>query len=105
MRPFLLCGIQGGHRCGGTPGGRDAEQSARSVVRVEQNSAVAGPGTAHWAVRVAQGQRRPAGDVDLLQLALGKEADEPAVGRPERKHSTFSTWKHLRFSRVERPNR
>ena len=89
----------------GAPPAAETRNSPLVRVRRKHDGAVAVPGPAYSGARVAQGHRRPAGDVDLLQLALGKEADEPAVGRPERKAPTFRPWKHLRFYRVERPDR
>ena len=63
--------------------GHGRERTARR--RREHDDALRAPGPALWKVRRrAQDRRRSARGVDLLELLVRAEGDEPAVGRPER---------------------
>ncbi len=90
-----------GHRRGRAARGGDAVQRARAVGR-EDDHAVAVPGSAAAARRIAQGQRRAARGADLPQLAGREEADRRAVGRPERKARALRSGQRVGGQRVER---
>ena len=77
-------------------GGGDAPDRVGSDA-VEEDHAFGAPGAVGPGRGVADLLRRTAGDVDLLELPVGEEAEEPAVGRPERPR-----WS-LRFPRAAGP--
>ena len=79
VAPALSCRVSG---VGAAAGRRDLRQSAERSRR-EDDHVVHAPARASAVGRVADGLHGPAGRGDLLQLVVGEEPDEPAVGRPE----------------------
>src|SRR5262245_51988745 len=63
----------------------------------KENHAVAVPGAACRAQRLAERSYRPARDLDLSELAAGKETDEAAVGRPEGESRALRAGERLGF--------
>ena len=88
---------------GSPPGGRDAVDGlvARAV---EEDDALRTPGAVGASGRVADLLRRAARDLDLLELPLGEESEEPAVRRPERPRGVLGAGEGLRREGVERPD-
>ena len=99
LRPADLHLLARGVRLDGDGGrsarGRDALD--RIVARaVEEDHALRAPGPVGARRRVADLLRRPARDVDLLELAVREEAEEPAVGRPEGARRSLRAGERLR---------
>ena len=86
MRVFFLRQRRDGRRHAARA--RDAKQ-ARTQCSIEEDHVVSIPAPAAAGCRVGQLNHRAASDRDLLQLAPGKEADKPAVGRPEGKRGAL----------------
>jgi hypothetical protein len=70
----------------------------------KENHAVAVPSAAAAIGSIAENLYHAAGSVDLLQFAVGEEAEEFAVGRPEGKVSAFGAGEKLRLRGIERAN-
>jgi Sec-independent protein translocase protein TatA len=60
---------------------RDAKD--RAGQQREQDCAIGSPSPAAARNRVAEGKRRATGGIDPIELAIGKECQRPAVGRPK----------------------
>ena len=69
---------------------------------VEQDHAVGAPGAVDAGGRIADRLWRPAGDVDLAQLAPRDEREKAAVRRPERPPRALGARQRARLERVER---
>src|SRR5664280_3355346 len=84
-----------------SPRGRHAVDGlgARAV---EEDHAFGAPRAVGAPRGVADLLRRPARDLDLLQLAFREEGEEPAVGRPEGPRRALGAGQRLRGQRVER---
>ena len=72
--------------------------------RREYDHIVVVPGAPPALRRVGEHLWRPAGEVDSLQLGVGKEADGAAVGRPERVARSRSSGKRLRDDLIQPPH-
>src|ERR1017187_3731571 len=68
----------------------------------EQNIAAGTPGAAASGQGVAEDLDRPSRTVDLFQLGIGKESDEPAVRRPEGIVGSIGAGESSRLRGVER---
>src|SRR6266850_3971607 len=101
MRDLLARPVELGELHWNASGCPDPKQ--RSICsRSEHNHTVAIPRAAVTPLRIAQGLWRGAEDIHLLQLAAGKEAEEPAVRGPERVGRSFAAVHGLRSQTVER---
>src|SRR4029077_3864575 len=79
-----------------------SEQSAG--VGGEENRSARAPGTASRFVSIAENLRSASRYIDPLQLLLGEEGDETAVGRPERIGGAVGRFESPRLEAVERAN-
>jgi hypothetical protein len=84
VRDFVCSRVELRHRFGRTAAGTDTEQRRVPKVGLEHDDVFAAPGPTTRVVRISEHNRRAALHRHFHQLAPGKEADESAVGRPER---------------------
>jgi hypothetical protein len=102
MTQFALSLIEGGYKFGHAACLANAVEGTGGTA--EEDDTVGAPRSAHDGGRnLAEGLWRTATGVYLLERARDAEADETAVGRPERsKAYVFRAWERPRFQRVER---
>jgi hypothetical protein len=73
-------------------------------VRCKDDHTVLVPTSAAAVEGRAEGQDRPSGDIHLLQITVGKERDEAAVGRPEGVMGAIRAGQSSRHQRIEFPH-
>ena len=100
MGRLVASRVELGHGEGLAAARRDAEESGRGR-RGEDDRPIAVPRSSHAPLGVADRQDRPAGRIHPLQLPIGKEADEAAVGRPEWKEGVLRADHRMRGGFVE----
>src|SRR5579863_825033 len=89
--------------CRASTRGRDAKERTR--VSGKHDYALAVPGTACTDARIAaQRLARAPGCWNDLQLAVRKEADRAAIGRPERDSRPIGAGRPPEFGRIHGPN-
>src|SRR5262245_4344732 len=81
MSILLALPVEGCYWCGFSAGLSDPQQPTRGQPKDNHSSAI--PGAAIRGRRIAERLRRPARDLDLLEMVTGEEADVAAVRRPE----------------------
>lgn len=93
--------VESRHRRRSAAGARNSIERTIRKGR-EKDRTVLTPGTTAAARRIADRLRRASGGVDPLQLPIGEEADEAAVGRPEREGGILGPRERLEGERIER---
>src|SRR5262245_18595808 len=84
MSNLLAWAVEVGHLCDFSARLRYAQQHCPTPTTTKENPPSAAPRAAEIEPQdLAERLNRPAGALDLFQLAIGEKADEAAVGRPE----------------------
>ena len=100
---FTGCLVQRGE------GGSRATRCRHPVERhgkvgLKDDHVVLVPASAAAVEGIAEGQGRPSGDIHLLQISVGKEHDEAAVGRPEGVMGAIRAGQSPWYQRIEIPH-
>ena len=103
MADFTGCLVQRGE------GGSRATRCRNPVERhgkvgCKDDHVVLVPASAAAVEGIAEGQGRPSGDIHLLQIAVSKERDEAAVGRPEGVMGAIRAGQNPWYQRIELPH-
>src|SRR5262245_37829778 len=91
--------VKGCHLCDCSARRRKPQQPNRQPSK--ENHPVSAPDAAERSRRIAKGLYRPACDLDLHEPAVGEEADEAAVGRPEGHQRVLRAGERPGFTRIE----
>ncbi len=103
VRRLVARRVEFRHGNGLPAAGRHAKEG-RGRDRAEDDRPVAIPRAADAPVRITDRQDRAAGGIHALQLPVGEESDEAAVGRPEGEGGVFRADDRLRGRPVEVAN-
>src|SRR5579859_7601383 len=103
VKSFSALAIDGGDFSGHAPRRRHSPQRTRAGA-AENNYAVTVPVAPRDSTRLAKRLRRPAGHLDLLELASRPERDEATVRRPDGSNCAFRAGQTPGLERIQVAN-